>query len=38
MTCKRRLRDWTEAGLFDQLHQALLAELNIAGQIDWSQA
>ena len=38
MTCWRRLRDWTEAGVFDQLHQALLAELNAAGQIDWSRA
>jgi transposase len=27
MTCWRRLRDWTEAGVFDRLHQALLAEL-----------
>lgn len=38
MTCWRRLRDWTEAGVFDQLHQALLAELNAAGRIDWSRA
>jgi transposase len=38
MTCWRRLRDWTEAGVFDQLHQALLAELNKAGPIDWSRA
>jgi len=34
MTCWRRLRDWTAAGVFDQLHRALLAELNAAGRID----
>ena len=38
MTCWRRLRDWTEAGVFDRLHQALLAELNAASLIDWSRA
>lgn len=38
MTCWRRLRDWTEAGVFDRLHQVLLAELNAAGRIDWSRA
>ena len=38
MTCWRRLRDWQEAGVFDQLHEVLLAELNAAGQIDWSRA
>ena len=37
MTCWRRLRDWQEAGVFDQLHEVLLAELNAAGQIDWSR-
>jgi len=38
MTCWRRLRDWQEAGVFDQLHEVLLAELNAAGRIDWSRA
>ena len=38
MTWWRRLRDWQEAGVFDRLHQHLLAELNAAGQIDWSRA
>jgi transposase len=38
MTCWRRLRDWAEAGVFDQLHQVLLAKLNAAGRIDWSRA
>ena len=38
MTCWRRLRDWAEAGVFDRLHQTLLAEPNAAGRIDWSRA
>jgi transposase len=38
MTCWRRLRDWQAAGVWDRLHQALLAELNAAGKIDWSRA
>lgn len=31
MTCWRRLRDWQEAGVWQHLHEALLAELNAAG-------
>ena len=31
MTCWRRLRDWHEAGVWQQLHELLLAELNAAG-------
>ncbi|MGW3600705.1 hypothetical protein [Streptomyces sp. NPDC005167] len=27
MTCGRRLRDWNEAGVWQQLHELLLAEL-----------
>jgi transposase len=38
MTCWRRLRDWQAAGVWDRLHRVLLAELNRAGQIDWSRA
>jgi transposase len=38
MTCWRRLRDWPEAGVWQQLHDALLAELNAAGTLDWSRA
>jgi transposase len=38
MTCWRRLRDWTTAGVWDQLHALLLAELHAAEQIDWSRA
>src|SRR3954471_3518933 len=38
MTCWRRLRDWQAAGVWQQLHEVLLAELNGAGKIDWSRA
>lgn len=38
MTCWRRLRDWQQAGVFDRLHEVLLAELNAATVIDWSRA
>lgn len=37
-TCWRRLDRWQRAGVFDQLHQVLLAELNAAGRLDWSRA
>jgi hypothetical protein len=36
MTCWRRLRDWTQAGVWVQLHALLLAELHAADQIDWT--
>src|SRR3972149_5133696 len=38
MTCWRRLRDWQAAGVWDELHELLLAELNGADKIDWSRA
>lgn len=38
MTCWRRLRDWQAAGVWDRLHESLLAELNAADRIDWSRA
>lgn len=38
MTCWRRLRDWQAGGVFDRLHEVLLAQLHAAGQIDWSRA
>ena len=38
MTCWRRLKRWTDAGVFDQSHQMLLARLNAANRIDWSRA
>ncbi|MDX3229633.1 IS5 family transposase [Streptomyces sp. ME19-01-6] len=37
-TCWRRLDRWQQAGVFDQLHLILLAELNAAGELDWSRA
>lgn len=38
MTCWRRLRKWQEAGIWQQLHELLLAKLRKAEQIDWSRA
>ncbi|GGS38305.1 hypothetical protein GCM10010205_80140 [Streptomyces nojiriensis] len=34
VTCRRRLRDWTEAGLWPRLHETLLTELRRAGPLD----
>ncbi|MFJ5838411.1 IS5 family transposase [Streptomyces shenzhenensis] len=38
MTCWRRLRDWNDAGVWQRLHESLLAELHAAGALDWSRA
>ncbi|WP_407638817.1 IS5 family transposase [Allokutzneria albata] len=38
MTAWRRLRDWHQAGLWQRLHENLLAELNAADALDWSRA
>src|SRR5262249_59647871 len=38
MTAWRRLRDWQQAGVWERLHAALLAELHAAGEIGWSRA
>ncbi|GGY16069.1 hypothetical protein GCM10010358_79810 [Streptomyces minutiscleroticus] len=38
MTCRRRLRDWNEAGVWQRLHESLLAELHAAGALEWSRA
>ncbi|MGW1917632.1 IS5 family transposase [Streptomyces sp. NPDC002076] len=38
MTCWRRLRDWNEAGVWQRLHELLLAELRWAGMLDFSRA
>jgi len=38
MTCWRRLRDWQAAGVWQRLHEVLLARLQQADQIDWSRA
>lgn len=37
MTCRRRLRDWREAGELERIHRTMLAELRGADQIDWSR-
>ncbi|MFI2077034.1 transposase [Streptomyces triculaminicus] len=36
-TCWRRLGRRHEAGVFDTLHRLLLAELNAAGELDWTR-
>jgi transposase len=38
VTCWRRLHDWHEANVWDQLHALLLAKLRHAGQLDFSRA
>lgn len=38
VTCWRRLREWQEQGVWQKLHEALLAKLNAAGEIDWQRA
>jgi transposase len=38
MTCWRRLQEWHEAGVWEELHQVLLDRLGEADQIDWSRA
>ena len=37
-TCWRRLVRWQRAGVWQRLHEVLLAKLQEAGQIDWSRA
>jgi transposase len=38
MTCWRRLHDWHAAGVWQRLHELLLAELQGADRLDWSRA
>lgn len=38
MTCWRRLRDWNNAGVWQRLHEVLLAELRAADKLDMSRA
>jgi transposase len=38
MTCWRRLEEWHEAGVWEQLHKTLLDRLGKAGEIDWERA
>jgi len=38
VTCWRRLEEWQRQGVWQQLHEVLLAKLNAAGEIDWQRA
>lgn len=38
MSCWRRLRDWTAAGVWQKIHSVLLDRLRQADKIDWSRA
>src|SRR5436305_5179282 len=38
MTCWRRLHEWQAAGVWERLHEVLLAKLRRADLIDWSPA
>jgi transposase len=38
MSCWRRLRDWTAAGVWSKIHSLLLDHLRQADKIDWSRA
>ena len=38
MTCWRRLEEWNRAGVWQRLHELLLAQLQAAGKLDWSRA
>ena len=38
MTCWRRLDEWQRAGVWERLHELLLAELHAAGELEWSRA
>ena len=37
MTCWRRLRDWTQAGVWQKVHHILLDKLRAANQIDFTR-
>ena len=38
MSCWRRLRDWQEAGVWEELHAVLLDKLAEGDKLDWSRA
>jgi len=38
MTCWRRLAKWQALGVWDRIHETLLAKLNGADEIDWERA
>jgi len=37
-TCHRRMDEWQRAGVWERLHEVLLAALRAAGEIEWSRA
>lgn len=37
-TCRHYLQVWQQSGVWCRMHAVLLAELNAAGEIDWSRA
>ena len=38
MTCWSHLREWQEAGIWQQIHEVLLSKLRRADKLDWSRA
>jgi transposase len=38
MTCWRRLKEWQQAGVWEELHRILLDRLGRADEIDWQRA
>jgi transposase len=38
MTCWNHLHEWQEAGVWQKIHELLLAKLHEADQLDWSRA
>jgi transposase len=38
MTAWRRLRAWQQAGVWERLHELLLAELHAFDQLEWERA
>ena len=38
MTCWRRLKEWHEAGVWEELHRTMLDRLGKANEIDWERA
>jgi transposase len=37
-TCYRRLDEWQRVGVWERLHEQLLAELRAAGETEWARA
>jgi transposase len=38
VTCWRRLNEWQRAGVWQRLHEQLLAKLRAAGELEWDYA